>query len=186
MLVVFVHAIDLADRSPDAQALAPLWLLNDLGASGVDLFFVLSGFVMTLGMHRFAGSGGGGRFLAARAMRILPLFWLLNLVLVALLAASPDWRSVATAVFLLPMADLRGFSFPPLWVGWTLAFELAFYLMVALATRTTRPAAALLLLVGVASLAGAVLRPSWPVAQNTQPRAQPTCELKQAVTRSRS
>jgi peptidoglycan/LPS O-acetylase OafA/YrhL len=165
LLVVFVHAIDLADRSPEAGTLAPLWLINDLGASGVDLFFVLSGFVMTLGLHRFAGPGGACRFLAARAIRILPLFWLLNLLLILLLGAIPDWRAAATAVFLLPLADLRGFSFPPLWVGWTLAFELAFYLMVAAAVRTARPAITLLVLVGTASVAGAMFQPSWPVAQ---------------------
>ncbi len=165
LLVVLVHAIDLADRSPDGGALAGLWLINDLGASGVDLFFVLSGFVMTLGLHRFTGPGGAGRFLAARAMRILPLFWLLNLLLIVLIGVVPDWQSAVTAIFLLPVADARSFSFPPLWVGWTLAFELAFYLMVAAAARTARPALSLLLLVATASLAGALFQPSWPVAQ---------------------
>ncbi|HEV2568902.1 acyltransferase [Sphingomonas sp.] len=165
LLVVLVHAIDLADRSPDAGALAPLWLINDLGASGVDLFFVLSGFVMTLGLDRFTGPGGWRRFLVARAIRILPLFWLLNLLLIVLIGTIPDWRSAITALLLLPAADMRDFYFPPLWVGWTLAFEAGFYLMVALAARSARPAVALVALVGAASLAGAVLQPSWPLAQ---------------------
>ena len=165
LLVVFVHAIDLADRAPDANALAPIWLINDLGASGVDLFFVLSGFVMTFGLDRFAEPGGARRFLTARAIRILPLFWLLNLLLILLLGMLPEWRSAATAMFVFPVADGRGFSFPPLWVGWTLAFEFAFYLMVAVAVRSARPALALLSLIVTAGGVGALLQPTWPVAQ---------------------
>lgn len=165
LLVVLVHAIDLADRSPDAGALTPLWLINDLGASGVDLFFVLSGFVMTLGLDRFTGPGGWRRFLVARATRILPLFWLLNLLLIVLIGKLPEWRSAVTALFVLPVGDMHNFAFPPLWVGWTLAFEAGFYLMVALAARSARPAFALLGLLGAASLAGAFLQPTWPVAQ---------------------
>lgn len=163
LLVVFVHAIDLAERAPDGAVLVPLWIVNDLGASGVDLFFVLSGFVMTLGFARFTGPGGWRRFLAARAVRILPLYWLLTLAMIGITVMMPDLASTMTAIFVLPLTG-GAFAFPPLWVGWTLAFEAGFYLMVAVALASGRRMA-LVALVMLAALAGMLLQPSGALAQ---------------------
>lgn len=166
LLVVLVHGFDLVDRVPEwRSSIAPYWLINDFGASGVDLFFVLSGFVMTLGLEREGGPDRWRAFLVARALRILPLFWVMNIVMVILLQASPGWQSVANAASVLPVADAGAFDFPPLWVGWTLAFEFGFYLMVALAMGRSRPVLALLIMVGAASLTGLVLRPALPILQ---------------------
>lgn len=158
MLVVIVHGFDLVDTLSDPAARSIVdrfWLIDDLGASGVDLFFVLSGFVMALGIDRHSERFGWARFLEARALRILPLFWLLCAVLSVLLVAGGavlDPRSLANAVTLLPLADGHRFHVPPLWVGWTLAFECGFYLIVALATQAARPRAALL--IGTAAIGG--------------------------------
>src|SRR5438270_5929207 len=46
------------------------------GSCGVDLFFVISGFVMVYASARlFGAQGGPGQFLLRRAIRIVPLYW---------------------------------------------------------------------------------------------------------------
>ncbi|SRR6266571_871351 len=46
------------------------------GAAGVDLFFVISGFVMVHSSEKFFGQPGGSvQFLLRRLARIVPLYW---------------------------------------------------------------------------------------------------------------
>jgi peptidoglycan/LPS O-acetylase OafA/YrhL len=68
-------------------------------------------------------------------------------------------------VTLLPLLDARLYSFPPLWIGWTLAFETAFYLLVAAALCTRRPVVCLAGLLALAHAAGWVFKPSLPLLQ---------------------
>ena len=171
LLVVLVHGFDLVDTlsNPAARSIVDrFWLIDDLGASGVDLFFVLSGFVMALGVDRYVGKRGWSRFLRARAIRILPLFWFLCALLSVRLVvggALLDPHSLANAVTLLPLADGHEFHAPPLWVGWTLAFEVGFYLIVALATRTARPRTALLVGTTAVGIIGMFVDPWWAAAR---------------------
>ena len=96
------------------------------GATWVDLFFVISGFIM-------AGVSRGrtpGQFLFDRFWRIYPLWWI---AIIPWLASSRDWQIVATSLTLWPLwgALVR----PALPVGWTLLFEILFYVSVALSMR---------------------------------------------------
>lgn len=107
-----------------------------IGAAGVDLFFVISGFIM-------ATCAGGRRpteFLADRAWRIYPL-WLIAVT--PWLVMTP--QSLLVVVRSLTLWPVYGHQFPDpaLGVGWTLSFELLFYLGFALALAT-RPAIPLL------------------------------------------
>ncbi len=105
-------------------------------ASGVDLFFVLSGVVMVIVAR---GGIGPVRFLAHRAARILPLYWLVTAALVAalMLGLHPvgiaGWSraDVLASVLLWPAIRVDGQAGPLLAVGWTLLFEAVFYLIVA-------------------------------------------------------
>ena len=86
MLVVFNHAGLLA-LSIKSQ-FGPSWLVPskaaaEMGAIGVDLFFVISGFVMALSARRFIGPWGASTFLALRFVRIAPLYYLASLVMLA-------------------------------------------------------------------------------------------------------
>lgn len=95
--------------------------LEGYGAFGVDLFFVISGFIMAT----VAGGRSAGDFLRDRLWRIYPIWWIA--VLPWLLMLSPGLGSVASSLSLWPIfAD--GFHVPVLTVGWTLSFELLFYL----------------------------------------------------------
>ncbi|HEX4736943.1 MAG TPA: acyltransferase [Allosphingosinicella sp.] len=102
-----------------------------IGAFGVDLFFVLSGFIIA---HSAARSSR--HFLAHRLIRVLPPYWIATLIAVlptlpALgLAAAGGW--LVQSLFYLPGPGGR----PALiFVGWTLVYELGFYLLYWLALR---------------------------------------------------
>ncbi len=100
-------------------------------ASGVDVFFVLSGFVISLSTKAFDISTWD--FLKRRAMRIYPLYWilssyfLLNAVLVGVRNGNQPYRVIWNSVFLLPLFDKFSINDPAHPFGWTLSFEVWFY-----------------------------------------------------------
>ena len=106
------------------------------GATGVDLFFVISGYVMVVSSRGLAGRPEGWRiFLARRVRRIVPLYWLLTTTKYALCVAAPAltphshptaWNFVASLLF-IPTHDQFGTIRPVLPVGWTLNYEMLFY-----------------------------------------------------------
>jgi peptidoglycan/LPS O-acetylase OafA/YrhL len=108
----------------------------------VDLFFVISGYVMMISSRRLvAPPDGWRRFLVQRARRIVPLYWLCTAAKLACVTLVPSlapqtrptvWTLVASLVF-LPARDQLGAVRPVLPVGWTLNFEALFYVMFALA-----------------------------------------------------
>ncbi|WP_339743911.1 acyltransferase [uncultured Maricaulis sp.] len=103
------------------------------GFSGVDVFFVISGFII----HHIYGkmSGFRPRFFISRLNRIFPLYWIYTAIAVVGLllvnGAGPDtalgqknWLATAT---LYPV------GYPPILpVGWTLTHELYFYIAYAI------------------------------------------------------
>ena len=102
--------------------------------AGVDLFFVLSGFVMgTLLTARPAGGNAALGFLARRAWRVLPPYWIYTTVVVVLMLLFPGQvnssysdQSILASYLLWPHDQL-----PVLTVGWTLIHEAYFYLAVS-------------------------------------------------------
>lgn len=105
------------------------------GAAGVDLFFVISGFIMgTVAPGRTVGE-----FVSSRVRRIYPIY--VVAALPWLLAALISGRSVTPNTLLVDSTlwPLWGvFQRPTLGVGWTLCFEVTFYAAVALSLWTGR------------------------------------------------
>jgi exopolysaccharide production protein ExoZ len=99
------------------------------GAFGVDLFFVLSGFIMA----NVAEGRTAGAFLRDRLWRIYPMWWLALLPWLLLLPRSPIF--IVSSLTLWPIYG-NEYYVPVLQVGWTLSFELLFYAAMALALRT--------------------------------------------------
>ncbi len=132
--VVLFHIIDTASTySLDTRGLK---LLAGWGAYGVDLFFVISGFVM---FHsQLQQRVTPGVFFKKRLIRIVPIYWSLTvLVAVAYLLLPALFRElqVTTSWTLSSLAFLSWWwngSQPLLYVGWTLEWEMAFYLLFAL------------------------------------------------------
>ncbi len=99
------------------------------GHAGVDVFFVISGFIM---MHTGQREPTPGVFLAARARRVLPLWWLVVLLTAAWTRDNALWRVLASLA-LWPTRRWDGewqFIVGP---GWSLAYEAGFYLVFAAA-----------------------------------------------------
>ena len=107
------------------------------GAFGVDLFFVISGFIMA----QVAQGRSAGQFLRDRLWRIYPLWWVALLPWLFILQRGPVF--VASSLTLWPIYQ-GGYYVPLLKVGWTLSFELLFYAGMTLALRS-RPAVPLAL-----------------------------------------
>jgi exopolysaccharide production protein ExoZ len=148
------------------------------GAAGVDLFFVISGVVMIAASTRLADRRDGWRvFLRRRVERVAPLYWLATTAKLALVLAAPalarhawpGWTSVVCSYLFLPAANAAGEIRPVLPVGWTLSFEMLFYLVFA-AGLALRPPGGLrgvvlrvvLPLLGALSLLGLARAPDWP------------------------
>lgn len=137
LLVVCVHAINVIDFAPSGWPQG--WLntgfaLNEFGATGVDLFFVISGFVMAYGTAELQAWRDAKRFLQRRFWRVVPPFWVvcfLFLPFAATMGNPLTSRSLINAVTFLPVMANGPYVPPPLVVGWTLVFELVFYLIVA-------------------------------------------------------
>jgi exopolysaccharide production protein ExoZ len=124
------------------------WLLRSgislVGASGVDIFFVISGFIMYY-TKRASASGGSAslNFLKRRAIRILPIYWFWNSLALAILLLHVGYTShvynassLALTYLLVPswMDGHWGLLLVP---GWTLSYEAYFYLLFALGIALT-------------------------------------------------
>jgi peptidoglycan/LPS O-acetylase OafA/YrhL len=146
---------------------APVWALERLGYpftqadwcvafalyggwAGVDLFFVLSGFLITGILLRAKGRPGYYRnFYLRRALRIMPLYYAVLLARVLLARTSVPWLAVDHAECLSHAAFLgnfwrcyaeatgRPFDTGGLQVYWSLAIEEQFYLVWPLVVALT-------------------------------------------------
>jgi peptidoglycan/LPS O-acetylase OafA/YrhL len=167
LLVVAYHAIDAwgAAAEPPRHA-EQIW---PNAAAGVDIFFVVSGFVMAGSAARLAGvAQGWRRFMARRLARILPLYWSLTLGKLGLILAHPTagafpglWPSLASLLF-IPARQPGGLVRPVLGVGWTLQFEMLFYAAIAACLRAGRPAGWVTPLFAALALLGVLRTPGWP------------------------
>lgn len=175
LLVVFYHAFYAQWAAITAAGHETTPLLKGLyanGYAGVDLFFVISGFIMVwVTRDQKQGAAGSADFLFARLTRIYPLWWaaafvatLYYLLLHTPEMTDPGWRHamkeggageyLLKSFLLIPQQD-----FPVLSIGWTLIHELYFYAVFAgliLLPRRLLPVALLVWggLVMAASLAG--------------------------------
>ena len=142
------------------------------GTIGVELFFVISGFIMV-----FITNDREQRplnFFAHRVVRVVPLYWLLTLAIFGLAWVAPELLKSTRAD---PVDLLRSLLFIPyvkhgatlqplLFQGWTLNFEMVFYLLFAtslLLRRQVHRVAVVTGTIAMAVLAGQLLAPLPPV-----------------------
>lgn len=139
VLVVTTHAASMVFDTP--QAAAPFLIgsfgqFRGFGAVGVDLFFIISGFVMAFSVAgKPDGPRGAGRFLVLRWIRVGPPYLIVTALMAVVLFRTHglDWRSLWNAILFVPVFDGGGYTVTPLVIGWTLSFEFTFYLLIALA-----------------------------------------------------
>lgn len=124
------HLIATADRYTSANLKHFVSVLP----IGVDLFFVISGFVMAYSVRNFAGVGGASIFLARRIWRIAPLLYVVSTAYVLMAWAygyALDAARIANCFTILPLSASPAHYQYALVPAWTLGFEMAFYLLVA-------------------------------------------------------
>ena len=102
-----------------------------IGGAGVDLFFIISGFIMcyTVDTKKISLS----KFLIARVKRIIPLYWVLTSFALVAFMLYPDKvnssggvTNIAASYFLFPTTDSYLIK-----NGWTLSYEFFFYALFA-------------------------------------------------------
>jgi peptidoglycan/LPS O-acetylase OafA/YrhL len=87
LMVVLLHCTEMWALRVQTGSSDAIW---QHGAAGVDIFFVISGFIMTVSSRHLVGEPLGWlQFIKNRIVRIVPLYWLLTtLKLVAVVAAG--------------------------------------------------------------------------------------------------
>lgn len=115
--------------------------LRRLGSFGVLLFFVISGFIMvyTTGRTRF----DPWKFLRRRMERIVPLYWLVTFAVAFLALFAPfllkntefSIGQLILSCLFIPYARGDGEIVPLMKLGWSLNYEIFFYLIFACASR---------------------------------------------------
>lgn len=139
-MVVYVHALaTYADKvAPISGTLTPA----ALGEFGVKLFFCISGYIIYLSSGQLrAGTATALDFMQRRLTRIVPLYWTATLLYALKLAAQgdpPALLDIVRSLLFLPYADENGLMRPVLGVGWSLNYEMMFYLLFA-GTLLLRP-----------------------------------------------
>ena len=173
LMVVIFHATQRS-RAFGTDGVADFGLA---GAAGIDVFFVISGFVMWAVTERQPTSPVG--FLARRAVRIIPLYWLCTLAMIPVLILVPQtgaeptaWDIVRSFLF-IPYEGARGLAVPLLEQGWTLNLEAFFYALFAigLILPAARRAGFILGVLAVLTTLGLIFHPPGPAASTyTDPR----------------
>lgn len=112
------------------------------GDFGVDLFFVISGFIMVyVCRDAFARPWAPADYLRRRVIRIVPLYWAMTTLMIAVVVLLPDSVDTATSdpgqwlasYFFIPYQRLSdGMIRPVLGLGWSLQYEMFFYCLFAL------------------------------------------------------
>lgn len=149
-------------------------LYSRLGWLGVILFFVISGFIMVAvtGEGRFSAPA----FLRRRFIRIVPMYWGATLLAAALALLAPqvfkttvyDTGQLLLSLLFVPFYNPVSHGIHPLYkLGWTLNYEVFFYVCFALLAFLGAQSRVVWLTVAFSALAvlGALFQPEPAIAQ---------------------
>lgn len=134
LLVVLFHTSGNSIDKLNKEFLGNIFFF---GSAGVDVFFVLSGFIITYTSFGLLGNTANiGRFFYKRAVRIFPSYWIIiSFFLLAQLVFPAFYRThfsltinnIAGSYLLVPGHQMVN------GVSWSLSYELFFYFLFAIA-----------------------------------------------------
>jgi exopolysaccharide production protein ExoZ len=143
-------------------------------AAGVDLFFLISGFIMLYThFNDFGEVGSSTAFIWRRLIRVVPLYWIATTATIVLLLVIPgafstqtlDWENVVPSYLLLLSREPDGSLNTILPIGWTLCYEMYFYALFAFLLILSRQlfliVAGLVFAVGLAMYVAEIDIPAW-------------------------
>jgi exopolysaccharide production protein ExoZ len=117
-------------------------------AGGVDIFFIISGFIMFyLHSEDFGKPHASSKFLVKRLVRIVPLYWFFTLLMIVASLVFRDQVAhaemsvlhIAASFLFIPVQNSYGWYYPVLMLGWTLNFEMLFYVIFCASLAFPRP-----------------------------------------------
>ncbi|TMQ21052.1 MAG: acyltransferase [Deltaproteobacteria bacterium] len=126
--VVYFHATSVAGLKLD-------W---DVGSRGVDVFFVISGFIIA-----YIGTSKPDQFFIRRLIRVVPFYWAATVFVFAMVSVAPALFRTTTAsaphlvysLLFLPHEAANSEMLPTLILGWSLNYEMFFYVWFAISLR---------------------------------------------------
>jgi peptidoglycan/LPS O-acetylase OafA/YrhL len=133
-MVVFYHTQQIYFGFGESGLISVFF--SRYGAMGVDIFFVISGFVIYI--STINKNISPLQFMANRIIRIVPAYWVFSIITALLVVYfrnlmpftqfEPDF--FVKSLLFIPSYNPSGIGlFPLLTVGWTLACEISFYLV---------------------------------------------------------
>jgi exopolysaccharide production protein ExoZ len=171
-LVLFGHCLHEAGYIAGQTGRPPLTASFIDWGIGVDIFFVISGFIMIYTTADLFGQPGAARvFLMRRIVRIVPLYWMITAALILVYLVAPKilnvpiegWRAIVTSFFFIPDLRANGEIRPIMALGWSLNYEMFFYAVFACCLIAPLKRATLYLVglfVGISILGATVTMPT--------------------------
>ena len=149
LAVVYFHATSEAGLNFRVHA----------GAHGVDVFFVVSGFIIA-----YVGARSPDRFLLRRVIRIVPAYWAATLAVFGLAAVAPgllhstrtDAVQLLCSLLFVPRETTYAGVVPTLVLGWSLNYEMYFYGLFALSLLAAPRSAAWVCCAAIITIALAI------------------------------
>ena len=131
LLVLVIHVMSTnkgLSETLNAATFEYWWI----GNVGVDIFFVISGFIVSHAANKSCEKHGTGFkvavvFMLRRIARIYPVYWivlLFSFVFGGYLVLAPDWLPQAETWRLITLATTVNYK---VMLAWTLAYEMLFY-----------------------------------------------------------
>ncbi len=123
--------------------------MRPFGSFGVDVFFVISGYIMARILDP-ESSSSSDFFFRRRVIRIVPPYWFFTILLYLVALRIPQLMGSTRAsgvdllksLFFIPFTKGSGLIQPLLFIGWSLNYEMFFYLALAIGLLLTRKRAA--------------------------------------------
>ncbi len=129
-MVLYVHCFNFALQGSPADYAGDILYFTRLGNAGVHVFFVISGFIIVYASRdEFGSSSAIVPFLVRRFLRIFPIFWILSLVNIAVRTLMGTGLPDSLEDYLLTFLLYPGHSSDLIFVGWSLSYEIVFYLV---------------------------------------------------------
>ncbi|WP_281408073.1 acyltransferase [Rhizobium sp. P32RR-XVIII] len=131
VLVLLYHFATFELPEASGRVFPFLWRFDGVGDVGVEIFFVISGFVISMSAEGARSLAGALRFMHLRAVRILPALWISSLIAFAALAFAGE--EIGSLVPPLIRSSVLSPVGPYIdGVVWSLVVEAVFYLMVGI------------------------------------------------------